>query len=439
MKILQVPFCFYPDAVGGTEVYVEALAKGLQKLKEEVVIAAPADKEASYRYGEIPVRRYAVPPPAGMADLYGEGDPAAAQAAARILDEEKPDIVHLHAFTRGVSLRLAREVKRRGVPLFFTYHTPTVSCQRGTLLRWGKEICDGRLKPGLCARCTLEGRGLPRLAAEAVTRVPVPVGRWAARWASGKLATALRMRERVLLQQESFRALMQESDRIIAVCQWVYDLLLLNGVPAVKVTLCRQGLVHEVPPATGLPKSPGPQPLRVVFLGRLHPSKGAHLLVRAVRDMPRLGVRLDLYGIRQDPADAEYERSLRALAGNDPRISFSGQPIGDRVIEGLRRYDLLAAPSLGLETGPLVVLEAFGAGLPVLGSRLGGIAELVRDGVDGLLVEAGSVREWSRALRRIAEDPELLRKLRSGVAPPRTAEAVAEEMGRLYRASRLPA
>ena len=41
MKIVQVPFCYYPDAVGGTEIYVEALAKGLRDLNEEVVIAAP--------------------------------------------------------------------------------------------------------------------------------------------------------------------------------------------------------------------------------------------------------------------------------------------------------------------------------------------------------------------------------------------------------------
>jgi hypothetical protein len=72
-----------------------------------------------------------------LRELYGEGDQTAAREFAKILDEERPDVGHLHAFTRGVSLRMARKAKRRGVKVVFTYHTPTVSCQRGTLMHWG--------------------------------------------------------------------------------------------------------------------------------------------------------------------------------------------------------------------------------------------------------------------------------------------------------------
>jgi glycosyltransferase involved in cell wall biosynthesis len=81
----------------------------------------------------------------------------------------------------------------------------------------------------------------------------------------------------------------------------------------------------------------------------------------------------------------------------------------------------------------MVVLEAFAAGVPVLGSRLGGIAELVRDGVDGVLVEAADVNAWSAALRRLATQPEVLSRLRKGVQPPHTMDAVAAEMAALYR------
>ncbi len=98
----------------------------------------------------------------------------------------------------------------------------------------------------------------------------------------------------------------------------------------------------------------------------------------------------------------------------------------------LRDYDLLVVPSQWLETGPLVVLEAFAAGIPVLGSRLGGIAELVKDGENGILVEADSVAAWAAALNRLSRESELLRRLRSGVRPPRTMADVAEEMLALY-------
>jgi glycosyltransferase involved in cell wall biosynthesis len=79
-----------------------------------------------------------------------------------------------------------------------------------------------------------------------------------------------------------------------------------------------------------------------------------------------------------------------------------------------------------------VVLEAFAAGIPVVGSKLGGIAELVRDGVDGLLVTYDSLGEWAVALRRLATDPWLVQHLRGGVRPPRRMAEVADEMLGVY-------
>ena len=86
-----------------------------------------------------------------------------------------------------------------------------------------------------------------------------------------------------------------------------------------------------------------------------------------------------------------------------------------------------------LETGPLVVLEAFAAGVPVLGSDLGGIAELVRAGTDGVLAAPGSLAAWRDALARLAGDPAEVARLRAGVRPPRTMAAAAAEMEALYR------
>jgi len=93
----------------------------------------------------------------------------------------------------------------------------------------------------------------------------------------------------------------------------------------------------------------------------------------------------------------------------------------------------LAVSSQWLETGPLVVLEAFAAKVPVIGSRLGGIAELVRDGVDGLLVEPSSTEDWAKKLRRLMDDPSLLLRLRSNVRAPRTITTVANEMASIYQ------
>src|SRR5256714_6331646 len=146
MKVVHVPFCFYPDPVGGTEVYVAALARHTIRPYVSAVIAAPGAQASAYEYQGVPVRRFAVAPEVNdISELYGAGDEGAARAFAAILAEERADVVHLHAFTRGVSLQLVRAAKLAGAKVVFTYHTPTVSCHRGTLMRWGREVCDGKL------------------------------------------------------------------------------------------------------------------------------------------------------------------------------------------------------------------------------------------------------------------------------------------------------
>jgi glycosyltransferase involved in cell wall biosynthesis len=85
-----------------------------------------------------------------------------------------------------------------------------------------------------------------------------------------------------------------------------------------------------------------------------------------------------------------------------------------------------------LETGPLVVLEAFAAGIPVLGSNLGGISELLMDAADtnaGLLVEPGNASAWADAIGRLASN----RAPRSSSRPtPRRASDIAGDMRHIY-------
>src|SRR5262249_8635614 len=149
----------------------------------------------------------------------------------------------LHAFTAAVSLQLVEAAKEAGIPVVFTYHTPTTSCQRGTLMRWGKELCDGRLDVPLCAACSLQGLGLRTSLAAAAAKLPASFGRALGdlRLAGG-FWTALRTTELVTLRHTAFRELMRQADRVISLCSWVSELLQTNGVPPEKIELCRHGL-----------------------------------------------------------------------------------------------------------------------------------------------------------------------------------------------------
>jgi len=438
LKVIHVPFTYYPGAVGGTEVYVASLARNLQSKGVECVVAAPGSTERAelYEHEGIGVRRFPVTSTSRdmLSELYGDGDPYAAGRFGEILDQEQPDVVHMHAFTRGVSLLTAREVKQRGIKLVFTYHTPTVSCQRGTLLRYGHEVCDGVLDRTTCTRCTLQSLGVNGFGGKVLSAVPQGIGRaLGAAHLGGGMWTALQMTNLIQLRHDAFRELMREVDAIIALCQWVQDLLIGNGVEEQKITVSRHGLPHESngPSQSRLPVAP--LPLRIAFLGRIHATKGPDILIRAIHSRPDLDVRLDLYGIVQGSADEHYLEELKAMAADDSRVSFLPAVPGEKVVSAISSYHLLAVPSRWLETGPLVVLEAFAACVPVIGSKLGGIAELIEDGRNGLLVDDDSPDSWAKEIARLANDRMLLGNLRSAVPKPRSMQDVAAEMLTLYR------
>jgi glycosyltransferase involved in cell wall biosynthesis len=437
MKVIHVPFCFAPDPFGGTEVFVANLARDLRGLSVDAMVAAPSETSRAYAIDGLWVRRFATSEVTEVAQLYGQGDELAATEFAKILDEETPDLVHLHAFTAAVSLRLVRTAKSRGIPVVFTYHTPTVSCQRGTLLLMGESFCDGKLDVSRCAGCTLNGLGMHRPLAALMGRLSPAVGRWLGdRGLQGGIWTALRTSELITKRHVAFRAMASEVDHIVAVCDWVYDLLLLNDIPADKASVSRQGISWTpdqkvAPTSSSVCEAPDDE-VRLAFVGRLDPTKGLHVLINAFQMVPTLKLSLDIYGIVQTSANVAYQNEMLALSSGDPRISFRGSIGSGEVVSRLRQYDFLVVPSQWMETGPMVVLEAYAAGVPVIGGKLGGIAEIVRDGADGLLIEYNSVVRWAESLRRVTEDACLRAQLKAGVRRPRTSAEVAREMLVLY-------
>ena len=172
--------------------------------------------------------------------------------------------------------------------------------------------------------------------------------------------------------------------------------------------------------------------MRLAFVGRLHPTKGLHVVLRALAAQRDLALTLDIYGVAQDAEARHYASELAAIAAGDPRVRFRAPVPSGQVGEALADYDATVVPSQWLETGPLTVLESFAAGVPVVGSDLGGIAELVSHDRDGWLVPHADEHAWGAALRRLASERGTLERLRRGVDPPRTTDDVAADMASLY-------
>jgi glycosyltransferase involved in cell wall biosynthesis len=426
LDILHVPYTYWPDAVGGTEIYVAALVRELRELGLESGIAAPGRVEdGSPSSG---VFRWPVVNPVTDA-AYGRPDPASGLAFRDILLRTNPRIVHLHARTSAVSTLLLHEARAVGARTVFTYHSPSASCMRGTMMLEGREPCDGRLIGARCTRCVLLKNGVPEWAVGPLSGLPTAVGAAAASVGLRRGPwLALRMRQLVENAHRDTQELLEQADRVVAVCDWVADVLRRNGVHEPRLVVNRQGIARELA-GEGEETPSTARPLRVAYFGRLDAAKGVDVLIRAALACD--DVELDIYGISQGEHDG-YARTLEKVARENPRIRFKSSVGQDDVATEMRHADVVAVPSIGLETGPLVVLEAFSAGRPVLGSRLGGIAELVRDGVDGCLIAAGDVAAWTASMNALAVDPARLAHLRAGIRPPRTMRDVAVDMNRVY-------
>src|SRR5262249_36116494 len=174
-----------------------------------------------------------------------------------------------------------------------------------------------------------------------------------------------------------FEYLMRNVDRIVAVCGWVADVLRTNGIPESKLMLCRQGLAttrRAVSASTAHSAPRRDRALRLGYFGRLDRTKGVDILIEALRRAPVAKVQLAIHGVLQ-PGSEAYATQLKRAAAADPRISMKAALPADMVIDAMRDCDFVVVPSRWLETGPLVVLESFAAGIPVLGARLGGIVE----------------------------------------------------------------
>ena len=361
--------------------------------------------------------------------MFVQGDPIAAEGFAKVLDLEKPDLVHFHARSPAVGVLNLRETQKRGIRTLSTYHTPTASCQRGTLMQWGEQACAGALRPTLCAACFLNAHGMTKALAgfsaiaswvtQPLAKLPgLPNGARAVLRAAPLVAGSAR----------ATREWWAGMGRIIALCEWTKRLLLLNGVPLERIRKVRHGLPT---PTQSQAKDAPPLPLRLAFLGRLDPGKGIDLIIAALRLIPDLPLSLDLYTI-QATHDDPVATGLMRQAQVDPRVHFKAPIPSAEVVSILRDYHALVVPSRWQETGPLVVLEAFAAGIPVIGTDLGGIAEWVIPERNGLLVSCPTPVAWRDALLRLALEPALLPRLRAGIDPPRTMLEVATDMYQIY-------
>lgn len=440
MKILHLLGWYFPDSVGGTEVYVEALCRRLRAAGHDVRIAAPDSHGAarqSYEHDGVPVLRYAISNQPTRDEAYHRVVVRGGERLHRWLADERPDILHIHSFTTGVGLPEIRAAHRLGIRVIVTCHLPGFGfmCRTGELMQWGRVPCDGVVELHKCASCNLTRLGLSQSLARLSGAVPLEVSAFVRRL-PGRAGTTLGMVASVDEYRRMQRELFDLVERFVVLNETGRQMLLANGSPAAKLSLNRLGLSqsisHKAPPEA----EPTRRPVRFGFVGRMHPSKGLTQLVRAAVSLPSdCQFSLDIRGPAADSFSRRYADELRAEAGGDSRVTFSG-PVPSREVPGLlARLDALVIPSMWFENGPTIALESMAVGTPIVASRVGNLPEIIEDRVSGRLVPAGDVSALAAAISSIVDDPiGSIDFWRRHVPTPRTMDDVAADYLSLYAA-----
>jgi glycosyltransferase involved in cell wall biosynthesis len=200
------------------------------------------------------------------------------------------------------------------------------------------------------------------------------------------------------------RWIWRRADRVVAVCESL-GRLALQTCPDLRYTVVSNGVdLSLFHPRTDA-RQPGP--IRCLAVARLIERKGLGDLIRAMALLERRRFQLEIVG---GGSDEMVLRDLAAKHGLTEEVRFLGPLSRADVARRYRAADMFTLPSSAEAFGN-VFAEALASGLPIVGSAIGGIPDLVEHGTKGLLVEAGNIEALAGAIRYLAEDPDLRREM----------------------------
>jgi glycosyltransferase involved in cell wall biosynthesis len=320
-----------------------------------------------------------------------------------LLDRFRPTIVHFQHYA-FVGLEAVREVRKYAsdVPIVMTLHEFLAICYaQGQMVKTNGLLCE-KAAPLDCHLC------FPDISPQNFF-----------------------MRE---LFVKSFLNLV---DLFVCPSHFLRDRYIAWGLPPEKMVVLENGqpLRHAV---VAEESSDIGYETRFVAMGQLSRRKGTLVLLDAVRLLPkrlRKTVRIEIHGSAQyaeEDFKFQFEKELKDL---EDAVSFCG-PYRSGDAEGIiRRSGWVIVPSIWWENSPLVIQEAFAAGRPILCSNIGGMAEKVIDGVNGLHFRVNSAADLAARIEECATNPGLWKNLCAGVVQPPTIVQTVDQLLELYRGS----
>jgi glycosyltransferase involved in cell wall biosynthesis len=325
------------------------------------------------------------------------------QNMARLLTDYQPDVLHLHhLLLLGAELPyMARRVLPRA-EIVLTLHDYYPICHRdGLMLRTGSNERCSHASPSNCHAC------FPDIGAD-----------------------------RFLLRERNLKTLLRSVDRFIAPSEFLKQRYVEWGLPEDRITLIENARPATQPAPTVLDRGK----TTFGFFGNLNPYKGVTVLLEAAKRLRDDGVdfELRLHGASLYQNESFRDSVDRLAADLNGSLVRLGPYSRDRIPALMAPIHWVVMPSIWWENAPLVIQEAFQHRRPVIVSGIGGMAEMVADGVNGLHVQPDDPLDLARVMRRAAEEPGLQRRMAQGIGTSRSMDQCAREHLELFAKSITP-
>jgi glycosyltransferase involved in cell wall biosynthesis len=225
-------------------------------------------------------------------------------------------------------------------------------------------------------------------------------------------------------------------DHFIAPSAFLAERYIAWGVPAERLSV-----IENFIPAPSVSREPEARaedrPLRIGFFGQISRLKGMNVIFDAADIMEGEetgGIVFEIFGEYRNQPDDFQKEFLERLAKSGRNIIYQGPYDQNRVDQLMRSVDLVLIPSIWWENSPVVIQEALRNRKPIICSDIGGMAEKVRDGLDGFHFPVGNAFALTSLLRRLTAQRELLSRVVETMRVPPTMETTVEKHARLYEA-----
>jgi len=413
MHILYVVHQFFPDHYTGTERLVLNLCKQMQRCGHRVTVLTYGITDTEgfedrgkflvkhYRYQGVPVisvKHKVIPDLINFTII----DDEMVSFFDTVLTEEEIDVMHICHMMRVGSV--IRSAQKRSIPVVLTLTDFWLMCPRGIAINQGGALCDGSEDGNKCLNECYRG----------------------SYWRS-------LIRTRFVQAKET----LTYASSVVSATRFLRNMFANQGFRG-DMKIIPFGKDYQHACSNNRLYDQGSE-ITIGYLSSLNAHKGAHLLLEAYQQVNPPNVRLQIFG--DTTSNPEYFEILKKIARDNPKIEFCGRYNYESMPKILEKIDIVAVPSLWWENSPLVLLRSLVHTVPAIVSDLGGLTEVITDGVNGFTFSVGhsdsladNAKSLSAVIRTISENPSILNELKAHVLPPPRIEDEAFAYENLYYA-----